>query len=295
MSESNLQDVSSLARLEYLSQVLLDNPLAPNKGPDLNFWLQSYQPPKRLSSEEIIEKLCETPKFKECYDKIMHCYVLWSYPNIMVGMGKTNSDRDIEEFDYGKNIWKMYEDIDYLENEYSNLATTCVVYPPIRYMQEFYKLADDICKKYDPIYSSELCMNDSEIVNGYKLYNIKKKPFMNRNDYEDCIILWQSNKEYTQEQFMELYENTACADWAKQTDHGESFGGYWAYPDGSPEKLDAWNLTRTTNGVALWNLPYPKEFVLKTIEMGCCNRMECVRYSNFLCEWIKRKSEQMNK
>jgi hypothetical protein len=259
-----------------------------------DFWF--CKPPKQLSSDEILDKLCEEQKFKECYDNVIHCYVLWSNSNSIIDIDNKCSDidRDVEDFGYGKEIWKMYDDIDYLENEYSKLVRRCHIYPPILYMREFYELADDICKKYDAIFSLELCMNDSEIVNGYALYNVKGEQIMNRCLYEECIKLWKSNKIYTQEEFMDLYDETACTDWAKQDEHGESYCGYWKYPDGSPEKLDAWNLTRTANGTALWNLPYPKEVIFKTIELGCSNRRESVRYSNFLCEWLKRKLEQMS-
>lgn len=258
----------------------------------LPFWF--CKPTKRLSQEEMIEKLCENQKFKECYHNIIQCDILWSYPNSIIEIGKTSSDRDVEEYGYGKDIWKIYDDIDYLENEYSKLVGPFHTYPPIIYMREFYDLADEICKKYDAKYSLELCMNESEVINGYKLYNVNGEPIMNRCLYEECIALWKNNKQYTQEEFTDLYDSTACTDWAKMNDHGESFGGYWKYPDGSPEKLDAWNLTRTANGIALWNLPYPKEFVLMTIKLGCGNRRESVRYSNFLCEWLKRKLEQMS-
>jgi len=263
----------------------------PTSSP-LQFWF--CNPPKRLSSEEIMTQLCEKQKFKECYDNIMHCYLLWSYPKCIIEIGKENFDRDVEEFGYGKEIWKIYDDIDYLENEYSKLAGPCHIFPPIMYMREFYDLANEICKKYDNKYALELHMNDNEIVNGYKLYNINGKPIMNRCLYEECIALWKTNKLYTEEEFMDIYDETACTDWAKQDEHGESYGGYWKYPKESPEYQDAWHLTRNANGEALWNLPYPKEVVLKTIELGCGNRRECVRYSNFLCEWLQRKLEQMD-
>jgi hypothetical protein len=59
---------------------------------------------------------------------------------------------------------------------------------------------------------------------------------------------------------MNLYSETACSNFGKT-------GGIWEF---------------------IWNLPYPKEVVLKTIELDCGNRMEYVSYSNFLCEWLKK-------
>lgn len=266
------------------------------------FWLS--EPPKQLSHEELIDKLYKDPKFKECYDHIIQCYILWSYPNTMVIFGiatkppglvgtPNNGDRDVEDYGYGKDIWKIYDDINYLESEYSKLVKSCVVYPPIYYMRDFYDFADKLCGKYDPKYSLKMCMSEDEVINGYALYNVKEKSIMNRYVYEELITLWKTNKIYAKDEFTDVYDNLACSDWAKQDEHGNSFGGYWNYPNGSFEKLNAWNLTRNANGVALWKLPYPKEVVLKTIALGCNNRMECVRYSNFLCEWLKRKLEQM--
>ena len=38
---------------------------------------------------------------------------------------------------------------------------------------------------------------------------------------------------------------------------------------------------------------YSSELKLWTIDIGCRNREECVRYSNFLCHWIEQKINQI--
>jgi hypothetical protein len=43
--------------------------------------------------------------------------------------------------------------------------------------------------------------------------------------------------------------------------------------------------------LGLYELPYPKKFILAIIKMRCNNRIKCVRYLNCLCEWFKRKVE----
>jgi hypothetical protein len=49
------------------------------------------------------------------------------------------------------------------------------------------------------------------------------------------------------------------------------------------------------NFKGLCELPYPRELIKRTIDLGCGNRNESVRYSNFICEWVKRKAGLMYK
>ena len=106
--------------------------------------------------------------------------------------------------------------------------------------------------------------------------------------------MWDTNKRYTFEEFYKIYSETACAIWYKIDRHGETFGGFWKYPEGSKERENAFELSREDNGKGLYELPYPKEVILETIIMGCGNSRECVRYSNFICEWVKRKIVRIN-
>jgi len=244
------------------------------------FWFCKPQPV--LTVEEKLNKLCEDPEIKKRFDKLICCLVL------------SQSDNPVQIFGYGTEIWKIYDDIDYIENEHANKYGRPVCYPPRYFMKGFYDMANYLCRKFDGDYEQELHMSENETVNGYKLYNTQNgKSILRRQDYEKCVEMWKNNKQYTHEEFMQLYDEGACSDWAKIDAHGESYGGYWKYPDGSPGKQNAWHLTRKENGEALWNLPYPKEVIFETIEIGCGNRMESVRYTNFLCEWIKRKMEQL--
>lgn len=174
-------------------------------------------------------------------------------------------------------------------------------------------------------HSNGIEMSDDEEINGYKLYNADKKENpMTFEVFEKIRDLWgKKNKttkykkdicdqlkpytnldiakmitEYTDndisdEEFMEWIEAECCSDWAKQDQHGECYGGYWEYPEGSYEKEHAWELSKKKNFECLCDLPYPREAIKYTIELGCENRQESVRYSNFLCEWTKRKMEYM--
>ena len=91
------------------------------------------------------------------------------------------------------------------------------------------------------------------------------------------------------DEFVVEFNQTACTDWNKIDEYGNSYGGYWTYPKGSYEGDNAFFLTRQKNCQKLYQLPYSKSFLLHTIVIGCRNRMESVRYSNHLCEMFKKK------
>ena len=248
----------------------------------LQFWF-ARSSLSGLSAEEIIHKLSnEDVEFKKKYQKLFKCLI-------------TNDP--IEE--YGNNFYEnIYNDIDYLENQYRHKRGTTLMYPPMVYMQDFYDMVNKFCKKYDNVYESELHMSECEIINGYKLYNIIDGGcFMRKYSYDKFIKHWNENKHYDQKKFLSSYKKKTCTGWGKVDKNGDYYVGYYNYPEGSYERNNAYFLTRKANGLALWDLPYPKKVVLKTIRYGCATSVgkESPRYCNFLCEWVKRKMEQMSK
>jgi len=138
-------------------------------------------------------------------------------------------------------------------------------------------------------YEYKLIIEDEEI-NGYKLWNIDGQNVLDFEDFKEICELWEQ-PDITEEEFREGLDKNLCSDWAKQDRHGECFGGFWAYPEGSDEKINAYTLSRQDNIEGLCELPYPRNIIIKTCEWGCNSRMESVAYSNFLCEWIKRKKD----
>ncbi len=137
----------------------------------------------------------------------------------------------------------------------------------------------------------QLIMKKEDEINGYKLYDTIA-PIVYEDEFRGWLVVWNDTTYITKENFLEIYDKTADTDWSKQDEYGISYGGYWKYPTDSYELKNAYDLSRKRNCKCLWKLPYPKHFVLKTIDLGS---IENVRYSNFLCEWMKRKIEQMNK
>jgi len=91
--------------------------------------------------------------------------------------------------------------------------------------------------------------------------------------------------EMTKETFMTRYKDEACSDWSKKDAHGKCFGSAsWLAND-----LDAYQITRKENGEALWDLPYPKAYLLWAgLVHGCGNRMESVAYAAALAHVMER-------
>ena len=163
-------------------------------------------------------------------------------------------------------------------------------------------------------FKSPLLISEEEDVNGYYLYEIiEGNNIMNYDTFTDYLKLWNKINlnvldglkdlpipsdilsiiakfsDMSDNEFIERFEKIACSDWSKQDKYGESYGGFWKYSEDSYEFKNAYTLSREDNLKSLLKLPYPREFILETINIGCNNRLESVRYSNFLCEWMKRK------
>jgi hypothetical protein len=96
-------------------------------------------------------------------------------------------------------------------------------------------------------------------------------------------------QKHTKEDFFEKLSEICCVEWTKMNRLGESYRGYWLT---NPE--NASNLTLQDNFEGLYELPFPHDLIFRTINIGCSNRMESVRYSNFLCYWIESKMKQID-
>lgn len=161
----------------------------------------------------------------------------------------------------------------------------------------FKKEIDIICKeieqKQDPIFDMPLLIPADNIIHGYNIKNYLNMNVSCEIFYEN-IEYWQDENKLTFEEFYELFENTSCTDWCKMDRFGNSFGGYWEYPENSYERVNAFTLSRKDNGLALYELPYPKKFILETIKIGCSNRLECVPFTVYMCEWMEQIVNRIN-
>ncbi|ARF08209.1 hypothetical protein Catovirus_1_259 [Catovirus CTV1] len=168
---------------------------------------------------------------------------------------------------------------------YINTETTNIV--PLDFdIFDYFKKTNIKIKFYtiidvDHPFNNDLIISDQEKVNGYYLYNIDK-PLVTYDMYCNLVKLWKKNTKYDLIDFFELYDQKTCIEWCKQDRYGDhcSLG---------------FGVTKTDNCLGLYKLPYPHDVILESIDFGCNNRMECVRYSNFFCEWLKRKMISLEK
>lgn len=144
-------------------------------------------------------------------------------------------------------------------------------------------------------YEQDLWINSNEKANGFALWGTQG-PIMEEKLYVDLIRLWKCSSDFPDfEQFSAECGERMCSDWSKQDEHGECFGGFWEYPDDSYESKHAYYLSRRKNILELYKLPFPDLVLIETVRLGCNIRRESVRYSNFICEWLRRKYESLNR
>lgn len=196
---------------------------------------------------------------------------------------------DLETVRAFEQEWMAFKD--YCISELRRYTRGFIWPPPQHFEKEFAKIAahkqklllsDHAAARY---INNPVVMSEKEWVNGYQLYEGIMKV-----DYDDfmnlvakCLMV-----QPTEEEFAEYLDNNLCSDWAKMDEHGECYGGFWNAEEGSYEKENAYTLSQQANIYALKALPFPREFIKWTIELGCSNRQESVRYSNCWGVWIDK-------
>jgi hypothetical protein len=154
---------------------------------------------------------------------------------------------------------------------------------------DYYRLVLERVNVLYPTWNNAVIQfSESEQVNGYKLCDNFRLNYM---EYRELLPSWLSTKEYNWDEFLEKIRKVACADWYKMDEHGESFGGFWKYPENSYERSNASILQFEHNCKCLFELPYSHDFIFETIKFGCGNRRESVRYTNILGVFMDRKRE----
>jgi hypothetical protein len=143
-----------------------------------------------------------------------------------------------------------------------------------------------------------IIISKEEIVNGYKLYDCKENLF-DYDTFQRLKSLFNSPKKFSWKKWEKKLDNCLCTGWAKVDEFGESFmGEFWESHDPTI-RSDAYNLTRKSNITKLHELPYSPKIKIWTTEYSCKlishSVSHSVRYCNFICEWVKRKIEQLDK
>lgn len=151
---------------------------------------------------------------------------------------------------------------------------------------------------YEDPNATGVTTSESERINGFHLFN--QLPSFNLFDW-DLFLKWcaledrPSRPKWSKKAWCGAMRDTCCSDWRKQDPNGECFEGPWSQPEGSFAQENAYDLCMHIAIWAMWRLPFSKDLLLESIHIGCNNRRESVRYSNFLCVWFQRKRMAMRK
>lgn len=135
-------------------------------------------------------------------------------------------------------------------------------------------------------YNNKISINCS--INGYEPEDLSFQYDL----YLKVLDEWQDKIVMTFDEFFKKYDSTVCSDWAKMDRNGNYYGGYWLFPEDSPERRDAYSLSYKDNAQALFELPYPKNFILLTTRIGCLFHRESVKFTNSFCEYMKKRVKQ---
>lgn len=114
-----------------------------------------------------------------------------------------------------------------------------------------------------------------DTVNNYKLYNCNINVFPTFIQYKKYKMIALRTRIYTKDIFMDKLDDICCSDWNKK--------------DANNIMIKSSESRRRDNFNKMWELPYPKDLLLETVKIGCYNRMESVRYSNFMCYVLEQK------
>lgn len=191
-----------------------------------------------------------------------------------------------------EDIDKLYEIKDKmldLQHDYMYKSGIHFLGAPNQIINDFNEKIQELEKKFGCTYNDNIVeMEKTEIVNGYHLFNVREVNIFLRNRYNELLELYNDTS-MTDEEFKIWFKRNACTEWCKMQPNGEYFGGYY-----DTDRENAFDLTHKKNLDSLLKLPYSRKLMCETIDIGCGNLNESVRYTNFLCEWIKRKKEQIN-
>lgn len=97
-----------------------------------------------------------------------------------------------------------------------------------------------------------------------------------------------------QDDFKVWLDTNLCSDWSKMDLEGESFGGYYLFPEGSYERDHAYTLSRELAIEKLFKLPYPRDLIKWIIEYGCSTRKESYRFVKNTCIWFDKMIRTVN-
>jgi hypothetical protein len=142
-----------------------------------------------------------------------------------------------------------------------------------------------------PWFTEPLVTSEEEIVNGYALYKRNKNIMTYLRFLEFPCPDLSATGEMSYEEFEKQLTEIACSDWYHQDENGNHVDTSTIYDDPEDPPMKTSTQVFETNARALYDLPFSKPFLFETVRAGCKNRLESVRYSNFLGVWMQRRKQ----
>jgi len=177
------------------------------------------------------------------------------------------------------------------------------IYAPSWFVKPYQEDIDKVDNKLGELYSPKgfnkpVMINIGDVVNGYTIKhgidesNGKIMPFVM---YEEIKNEWDKPDGELEDydKFFEAYQENTCTEWAKSDKYGNSYGGYWKYPEDSEEYKNAWTLTYSENCKALYDLPYTKHAIIYLIKICCSMRMDDVVSLVTYCHYFEKLLENI--
>jgi len=250
-------------RIYFLENI--KNILAEPKNPEFALWV-----PKRPNRDDVLNayptynKICEN----------LHNINTMDIESIEIFSEEFNAFRDYYSGAMGLNRIITWPAQKLFSVDLDNIAGR---------KQTLLMESDPIAFKF---YTETITTSSVEEVNGYKLYDCIK-PFMTYDLYLHHLKE-RLKPQDTDDEFSKWLDENCCSDWAKQDRNGECYAGAWQADEGTYEKENAWYITNDDNMKGLMALPFPRSLIKWSIIVGCSNRQESVRYSNFIGVWFER-------
>lgn len=143
----------------------------------------------------------------------------------------------------------------------------------------------------DPFYKMiPVETTENMVINGFKLYNYSEiidGLLFSRDEFAREFDVWSNSRTLEWNDFFKEFIAISCRDWGLKDSNGDRI-----YAD---DVVDSKNITFVPflfkllhdNAMALYQLPYPHDFLLRTTKFSSPNA--CVRLSNFLAHCLSLK------
>lgn len=148
-------------------------------------------------------------------------------------------------------------------------------------LEKILKYIDEYCNI--PGYDDIILISSCEYVNGLQMFDCSIN-MIRWDEFDSHSQIWTNSKNWDDMQFERYLE--------EKLRYNRSFTD--CDPHGDLVSVQDSDNTFTRNINSLTKLPYPRDYIIKTIDMTDGYLNQSVRLVNFYCEWLRRKLAQVD-